>query len=122
MLEDLEKLQKMFSKAEAWTQGVYARNANDSPTYVGDSEATCYCLVGAIREISPFSSHCEKLIRVLASVPIVQHYKDDALPKLIGNQYEKNWSLLVHFNDAAVSVETIRIAIDQAITMEEQRA
>jgi hypothetical protein len=33
---------------KGWTQGNYARNQFGTPVYLGSSEATCFCAVGAL--------------------------------------------------------------------------
>ncbi len=45
----LEEAKKLLAVPEHWTKGAYARLPDGESTHSWDSNATCFCLTGAIR-------------------------------------------------------------------------
>ncbi len=50
--QTLVKAKEAIQDPNTWTQGRSARMADGKPTYPGDSDASCFCSVGAIEKVT----------------------------------------------------------------------
>lgn len=63
------KAHELLSEPEKWTQFAYARDKDGNPIPVTAPEATCFCLLGALRKCYPdFDSELSALNRVRQSI------------------------------------------------------
>lgn len=49
------KLHKLLSDPSKWTKKAIARDANNNKVGSGDPTAVCFCLIGAVFKLHPFS-------------------------------------------------------------------
>jgi hypothetical protein len=52
VVEVLERTRAILSQPKAWTTGVFAKDANGRTADPMDADATCFCLIGAIKRAS----------------------------------------------------------------------
>lgn len=62
----LREARKLIERPEAWTQGVWARNAAGAEVEESSSDAVCWCSVGAIFRVAPRQNY--DVIRALAAL------------------------------------------------------
>jgi len=60
------KVQELLISEDNWTRHVLARNLENEPTFSNDSDAVCWCLVGAIAKC--YGSNEPKRIKVINKV------------------------------------------------------
>ena len=49
VIQAFDALAERLARPEAWIQGTYARNVLGFASGISDSDATCWCLTGALR-------------------------------------------------------------------------
>lgn len=52
VVEVLERTRTILSQPKAWTTGVFAKDANGRTADPMDADATCFCLIGAVKRAS----------------------------------------------------------------------
>jgi len=60
--EILRKAADLIEPEGKWTQGYYARNSSGDIRVATDSEAVCWCAIGAIRKVSHTTASREAIV------------------------------------------------------------
>lgn len=85
-----------------WTKGCFARSAKGAPVETYSSEATCWCLIGAVR-VSAYRLYQSGKTRIPASKALT------VLQSIVPGGH------VASFNDKQTSVDDVLALIDQAI-------
>jgi hypothetical protein len=95
--EILVLAKEKISKPENWTKSASARNKNGEDTYPTNSDAVCFCSIGAIQSVSKYTG-------------------DEAIDILRRVLYPNNWYGVAAFNDSHLTThEDVMKAFDKAI-------
>jgi hypothetical protein len=62
------KVKELLSDASKWTNGTFARNANDVPTWEHGKDACKWCLLGAIAFCYPNSTYHFRILNKVRDI------------------------------------------------------
>lgn len=76
--ETLAAAKALVDTPTKWTQGAYARRSDRQPWSSGHSDATCFCVLGAVSRVRPVEPQICRLLR--AALPshftIISNFND----------------------------------------------
>ena len=111
-LQILKEARELISDPERWTQGEDARDEDGLPVHPDDSDATCWCTLGALHRVATGNDKTTVFMEIQKAV--------DLLPGIRSQGY-----YAAKFNDAHSHDEVLALfdhAISRTISTEEQRA